>query len=239
MVMTATNLTEEEKLIVGQIRRFVEREVMPVASELEHGNEYPQALIDQMRQMGLFACVIPSEYGGLGLNFTTYAAIVEELSRGWMSLGGILNTHAIVSYMLTAYGTEEQRQRFLPAMATGEVRCGLTITEPDAGSDVQAIQTTVRHDGDGYLLNGTKMFVSNGRHGRLFAVLCKTDARAQPPHRGMSVLLMEKEGTPGLTVGREIEKLGYKGIDTTEFVFQDTRVPERNLLGGVEGQGFA
>ena len=231
-------LTEEQQLIVSEVRRFVEKEVIPVATELEHRDEYPTDLVEQLRGLGMFGATIPQEYGGLELPFSTYAAIVEELSRGWMSLGGILNTHTMVSWMIKTYGSEELRSRLLPQMATGERRCALCMTEPNAGSDLQAIQTRAVRDGDDYLLNGNKMWVSNGVHAKIFAVLTKTDPQATPPYKGMSVFIVEKETTPGMTVGRIIEKLGYKGIDTTEVAFEDARVPAGNLMGGKEGEGW-
>ncbi len=231
-------LTEEQQMIVSEVRRFVEKEVMPVATELEHADQYPADLIEQLRGLGMFGATIPTEYGGLALPFTTYAAIVEELSRGWMSLGGILNTHTMVSWMIRTYGSDEMKARLLPSMATGERRAGLCMTEPNAGSDLQAINMTAVRDGDDYVLNGTKMFVSNGVHGKLFAVLTKTDPKAKPAYTGMSTFIVEKETTPGMTVGRLIEKLGYKGIDTTELFFEDARVPAANLVGGQEGQGW-
>ncbi|MBI2912826.1 MAG: acyl-CoA dehydrogenase family protein, partial [Chloroflexi bacterium] len=235
---TLVTLTEEQQLIVSEVRRFVEKEVLPVAMELEHADEYPSGLVEQLKALGMFGATIPQVYGGLEIPFSTYSAIVEELSRGWMSLGGILNTHTMVSWMIKTYGSDEMKSRLLPVMATGERRAGLCMTEPNAGSDLQAINMTAVRDGDDYLLNGTKMFVSNGVHGKLFAVLVKTDPKAQPPYTGMSVFIAEKETTPGMTVGRIIEKLGYKGIDTTELIFEDARIPAANLVGGEEGQGW-
>jgi len=235
---TMATLPEEDQMIVAQVRRFVEREVMPVASELEHRDEYPHELVRKMKEMGIFGVAVPPEYGGLGLSLVTYAAIVEELSRGWMSLGGIVNGTVILSWMIKTFGTQDQKERFLPRMATGEIHCGICMTEPNAGSDLQSIQTVARRNGDTYVLNGTKMFVSNGIYGHLFAVLTKTDPQAQPPYRGMSTFLVEKDSTPGLTVGGQIQKLGYKGIDTTIFYFENAQVPAKNLLGGEEGQGW-
>lgn len=230
-------LTEEQQQIVRTIRTFVEREVMPVASDYEHRDEFPEPLVNQMKELGIFACTLPEEYGGLGLSFLTYAAIVEELARGWMSLGGIINTHVIVAHMIDQFGTSGQKERFLPKMAAGDIRGALCLTEPNAGSDVQAIQTTAVRDGDDYVLNGNKMFVTNGRRAGVYAVLTKTDPQAKPAHRGMTMFLVERD-TPGFSVGRDIEKLGYKGVDTTELIFQDARVPADNLLGGDEGRGF-
>lgn len=230
-------LDEERQMIVAEVRRFVEREVIPAAHELEKHDTYPVVLIEKLKTMGVFAATIAEEYGGLGLDFETYVQIVEELARGWMSLSGIVNTHVLVAYMIQRYGTAEQRQRFLPVMAQGEQRGGLCLSEANAGSDVQAITMTATRDGADYLLNGAKLWVTNGVNASIFAVLARTDPAARPPYRGMSIFLVEK-GTAGLSVGRSFEKLGYKGIDTAELVFDNVRVPSANLLGGVEGQGF-
>lgn len=227
---------EVREEIVNAVRRFVERDVMPVASELEHRNEYPQKLVDTMKELGLFGATIPPEYGGLGLDYTTYAMVVEELCRGWMSLSGVLNTHLMLGFMLRFHGTEEQRQRYLPAMARGEHRAALCLTEPHAGSDVQRIRTTATRKGDAYYLNGAKMFITNARTATLYATAAKTDKDANPPYKGISMFVVEKG--PGLTVSRDIEKLGYKGIETCEVVFEDHAVPVGNLIGGVEGEGF-
>ena len=232
-----TRVQGEQQQIIAEVRRFIDREVIPVASELEHRDEYPAEIIEQMKGLGLFAMTIPEKYGGLGLSFTIYASVVEELARGWMSLAGAVNTHVIVAYMIQNYGTEEQRERFLPKMVTGEKRAAFCLTEPNAGSDVQAILTTATKRGDEYIINGSKMFITNGRRAGVYAVLTKTDRQANPPYRGMSVFLLEP-GTPGFSVGRDIEKLGYKGLETTELIFQDAPVPAANLLGGSEGQGF-
>ena len=222
--------------IVAVVRRFVEREVMPVASELEHRNQYPHALVARMKELGLFGATIPPEFGGLGLDVATYARIVEELSRGWMSLSGVLNTHLMVAYLLREHGTPEQRERFLPAMARGEHRGALCLTEPHAGSDVQRIRTTAVRRGDVYVLNGSKMFITNARTATVYAIVAKTDPRAEPPYRGMSLFLGEKG--PGLSVSRDLEKLGYKGIETCEVHLENYEVPAANLLGGMEGKGF-
>jgi alkylation response protein AidB-like acyl-CoA dehydrogenase len=222
--------------IVSTVRRFVEREVVPVASELEHRNEYPHQLVERMKELGLFGATIPPEYGGLGLDVTTYAMVVEELCRGWMSLSGVLNTHLMLAFMLRTHGTDEQKGRYLPAMVRGEHRGALCLTEPHAGSDVQRIRTTATRRGDTYVLTGSKMFITNARYGTLYAIAAKTDPQADPPYRGISMFVGEKG--PGLTVGRDIDKLGYKGIETCEVHFEDYVVPARNLLGGTEGQGF-
>ena len=232
-----TTLDPEKQLIVDEVRRFVDREVIPVAHDLEQSDSYPSDLIEKLKKLGIFSATIPEAYGGLGLNFATYARIIEELSRGWMSLAGVVNTHILVAYMIQAYGTGDQRQRFLPAMAEGEKRGALCLSEANAGSDVQAITMTARRDGSDYVLNGSKLWVTNGARAGIFAVLARTDTGAQPSHRGMSLFLVEK-GVPGLSVGRTFEKLGYKGVETAELVFDAVRVPAANLLGGREGEGF-
>lgn len=222
--------------ILATVRRFVEREVLPVAGALEHRNEYPHALVERMKELGLFGATIPPEYGGLGLDVTTYAMVVEEICRGWMSLSGVLNTHLMLAFMLRVHGTADQKQRYLPAMARGEHRGALCLTEPHAGSDVQRIRTTAVRQGDVYLLNGSKMFITNARYGTLYAIAAKTDKDADPPYRGISMFVGEKG--PGVTVSRDLEKLGYKGIETCEVNFEDYAVPAGNLIGGKEGQGF-
>ena len=229
-------LSEAQRGIVNTIREFVRREVVPVAGCLEHADEYPFELVQRMKELGLFGATIPEDYGGLALDVTTYALVVEELCRGWMSLTGILNSHLIMAYMISAYGTREQKARYLPLMATGEKRGGICITEPDAGSDVQAITTRAIQDGDDYVVDGAKILISNGRQGNTFALLVKTDPAADPPRRGMSILIAEK--TTGFNVVRDIPKLGYKGLDTCELAFEDYRVPATNLIGGEEGKGF-
>ena len=232
--MTTANDMRQE--MVEAIRRFVEREVVPTASALEHRNEYPQALVDRMKELGLFGATIPTEFGGLGLDVSTYAMIIEELCVGWMSLSGVLNTHLLLAYMIRTHGSEALKQRYLPKMARGEFRGALCLTEAHAGSDVQRIRTTATRRGDAYVVNGSKMFVTNGRSGNLFALVCKTDPNAVPPHRGMSLFVAEKG--PGVTVSRDIAKIGYKGVDTVEIVFEDFHVPAENLLGGEEGHGM-
>ena len=223
--------------IIAEVRRFVEREVLPVAHDLEKSDTYPEDLVKKLAMLGIFGATIPESYGGLGMDFLTYTQIIEELSRGWMSLAGIINTHVLVAYMIATYGTEEQRSAFLPVMAEGERRAGICLSEANAGSDVQAITMTAEHVGDDYLLNGAKLWVTNGLHGSIFVVLARTDPHAQPPHRGMSLFLVER-GTPGLSAGRTFEKLGYKGVETAELVFDAVRVPATRLLGGKEGEGF-
>jgi len=223
--------------IVARVREFVESEVRPVAAELERADRYPHALVARMRELGLFGALVPTAYGGLGQDVTTYARIIEELCRGWMSLAGVINSHTMAALIVLDHGTDAQRARFLPRFARGEARGGLCLTEPHAGSDVQAIRTVARRrDGD-YVLNGTKMFVTNGREGNTFAVLAVTDSAVAPRHRGMSCFIVEK-GHPGLRVAQSIGKLGYKGVDTAELVFEDVVVPADHLVGGLEGRGF-
>ena len=219
------------------IRRFVEQDVIPVASDFEHRDEYPQGLVDIMKQLGLFGATIPADYGGLGLSFTTYARIIEELSRGWMSLSGVINSHLIMAFIIANAGTAEQKARFLPAMATGAKRGGLALTEPHAGSDVQSIRTVARRDGDDYRLTGNKMFITNARHGTMLAVAAKTDPNAKPAYAGISMFAVEKN-EQGPTVSRNLKKLGYKGIDTCEVVLDNLAVPAANLIGGAPGMGF-
>ena len=227
---------EVRQELIQTIRRFVEKEVIPVASDLEHRNEYPHALVERMKEFGLFGATIPAEFGGLGLDFTTYAMIIEELCVGWMSLSGILNTHLLLAYIIRIHGTEDQKKRYLPLLAAGEKRGALCLTEAHAGSDVQRIRTQAKRDGDFYVVNGTKMFVTNARQGTTYALVVKTNPQADPPHRGMSLFIADKG--PGITVSRDIGKIGYKGVDTCEVVFEDYRVPSANLLGGVEGRGM-
>lgn len=227
----------EQRQILSTIHRFVEREVKPVASDLEHRDEYPHALVARMQELGLFGAIIPTEYGGMGLSFTTYALIIEEICRGWMSLTGVLNSHLLFAHILALFGTEEQKRRLLPAMASGEKRGGLALTEPHAGSDVQRIRTTAKKRGDHYLITGSKMFITNARHGNILAVAAKTDPDADPAYAGISLFAAEK-GAPGLTVSRDIKKLGYKGLDTCELAFEDFPAPADALIGGAEGRGF-
>ena len=223
--------------IVETVRAFVDAEVRPVVGELEHADRYPEALVARMRELGLFGALVPAAYGGLGLDVTTYARVIEEVCRGWMSLAGVINSHTMAALIVLGHGTEAQRARFLPRLARGEARGGLCLTEPHAGSDVQAIRTTARRHGDDYVINGTKMFVTNGREGNTFALLAVTDPASSPRHRGMSCFIVEK-GHPGLRVAQSIGKLGYKGVDTAELVFEDYVVPADHLVGGVAGRGF-
>ncbi|MBV8733052.1 MAG: acyl-CoA dehydrogenase family protein [Acidobacteriia bacterium] len=227
----------EQELIISTVRKFVQNEVMPVASELDHRNEYPHALVRQMQEMGLFGLNIPEEFGGAAVNSTTLAMVFEEISRGWLGLAGVIGSNSVMCDVVVRFGTEEQKRRFLPAMAAGEKRGGICLTEPNAGTDLQNISTTAIGDGTVYRINGSKMWITNARHGNTFLLLAKTDPAAQPAHRGMSAFLFEK-GAPGLNVSRDIEKLGYKGVETCELHFDNFPVPRENLIGGIEGQGF-
>jgi alkylation response protein AidB-like acyl-CoA dehydrogenase len=241
--MIGLQLDDEQKAIIETVRDFVDREVIPVADDMEHRDEYPEKIVDQMKEMGLFGVTIPEEFGGLGQSLTIYALIVAELSRGWMSLSGIMNTHFMTGYLIRKHGTDDQKQKYLPVMATGEVRAALSMSEPGAGSDVASITCKALKDGEEYVVDGQKMWVTNGLRAGIVTLLCKTDPKADPPHRGISILLVEKKPdeekpAPGLVVGKNIPKLGYKGVETTELTFEGHRVPAAQLLGTEEGQGF-
>lgn len=237
-------LTEFQTEILDNVRRFVDREIIPNAQELEHSDTYPQAIVDQMREMGLFGLMIPDEYGGLGESLLTYALCVEELARGWMSVSGVINTHFIVAYMIRQHGTAAQKQHFLPRMATGEVRGAFSMSEPELGSDVAAIRTKAKRDADGnYVINGQKMWLTNGGSSTLVAALVRTEEGADKPHQNLTTFLVEKpagfgEVAPGLTIPGKIDKMGYKGIDTTELVFDDYKASADTVLGGAPGRGF-
>ena len=223
--------------VVVNVGTWVDKEVIPVASEFEHADEYPEPLVKGMSEMGLFGIKIPEKYGGLDLTFECYAGVCMELARGWMSLAGIINTHVLVGYAISEYGTEEQKQKYLPRLVEPEIRCALSITEPDAGSDAQAIKTTARRDGDDYIINGQKMWVTNGHRAGVYLVMVKTDPTAEPRHKGISAFLVDHD-TPGFIKGKKFDKLGYKGVETTELAFDDARVPATAVLGGQEGRGF-
>jgi len=237
-------LTDIQTEILKTVRVFVDNEILPVATKLEHADEYPTAIVEGMKELGLFGLTIPEEYGGLGESLLTYALVVEELARGWMSVSGIVNTHFIVAHMLVQHGTEEQRQRLLPKMATGEVTGAFSMSEPGCGSDVAAIKTkAVRRDDSSYLIDGQKMWLTNGATSTLVAVLVKTDTGAQSVYRNMTAMLVEKpagfgEVLPGLLVPGKIEKMGYKGVDTTELVFDGFEIDASQVLGGEPGRGF-
>ncbi|AFA75045.1 acyl-CoA dehydrogenase [Gordonia polyisoprenivorans VH2] len=238
-------LTDIQTDIVANVRRFVDTQIIPNAQELEHADAYPEEIVAGMREMGLFGLMIPEEYGGLGESLLTYALCVEELARGWMSVSGVINTHFIVAYMLRQHGTEEQKQRLLPRMATGEVRGAFSMSEPDLGSDVAAITTSAKRSDDGtYTINGAKMWLTNGASSTLVAALVRTDEGAEKPHHNLTTFLIEKpagfgEVVAGLTIPGKIDKMGYKGIDTTELIFDGYRTDAEHILGGTPGRGFA
>lgn len=237
-------LTELQTEIVHNVRTFVDKNVIPVAQDLEHADEYPQEIVDGMAAMGLFGLMIPEEYGGLGESLLTYALCVEELARGWMSVSGVINTHFITAYMIRQHGTDEQKQHFLPRMASGEVRGAFSMSEPDLGSDVAAIKTNAKRGADGdYTINGAKMWLTNGATSSLVAALVHTDEGQDKPHRNLTTFLIEKpagfgEVLPGLIIPRKIDKMGYKGIDTTELIFDGFHAGADDILGGVAGRGF-
>jgi alkylation response protein AidB-like acyl-CoA dehydrogenase len=238
-------LTEEQGELVKLVREFVNEQIIPVAQELEHKDEYPTQIVEGMKEMGIFGLMIPEEYGGLGESLLTYALCVEEIARGWMSVSGIINTHFIVAYMLLQHGTEEQKQKYLPKMATGEIRGAFSMSEPGLGSDVAAIKTKAVRDGesDNWTINGQKMWLTNGGSANLVAVLVKTDLGGKTPYKNMTTFLVEKEPgfgetAPGLTVPGKIDKMGYKGVDTTELVLDGYQTTSAQILGGEPGQGF-
>ena len=227
---------EQEQQMLDAIEKWLARDVRPHVLRLEHADEYPTAMVEQMKEMGLFGATISTTYGGLGLKAGTYAKIVEKISTTWMSLTGIFNSHLIMAACVERKGTEAQKLHYLPKFATGEIRGGLALTEPDAGTDLQGIKMRARKEGDDYVINGTKTWISNGIEGSCFALLVKTDASAEPAHKGMSCFIAEKG--PGFTVSKKLEKLGYKGIDSAELIFQDYRIPASKLIGGQEGRGL-
>ena len=235
--MVTRTSEDDRKQIVNTVREFVKRDVEPIASAYDNDDIYPHELIPKLQELGLFGITIPIEYGGMELDFTTFAMIFEEISKGWMSLSGIIGTHHVLSHIVSIYGTDEQKERILPRMATGELRGGLALTESDAGSDAQNISTTAHKDGEEYVINGRKMFISNGENGNVFALMAKTNPEANPAHRGISCFIFEKP-VAGFKVGQHIDKLGYRGIDTCELLFDDCRIPIENLIGGQEGRGF-
>jgi alkylation response protein AidB-like acyl-CoA dehydrogenase len=230
-------LSDEENMLVETVRAFIDREVKPAVREVEHANEYPEAWIDQMKHIGIYGLAIPDEYGGSPVSMPCYVEVTQELSRGWMSLAGAMGGHTVVAKLLTLFGTEDQKQKYLPAMATGELRATMALTEPGGGSDLQNMATTALPDGDELVVNGSKTWISNARRSGLIALLCKTDPAATPRHTGISVLLVEHG--PGLTVSRDLPKLGYKGVETCELSFDGYRVATSAILGGQPGQGFS
>jgi alkylation response protein AidB-like acyl-CoA dehydrogenase len=230
-------LDAEETAIVEVVRDFVDREVRPVAQELDHTNTYPEELIEQLKALGIFGLAIPEPWGEVAVSAPCYAAVTEELARGWMSLAGAMGGHTVVAKLLVAFGSTEQKDHYLPRMATGEVRATMALTEPGGGSDLQALRTTARRDGDGYVVNGSKTWITNARRSDLVALLCRTDPEADPAHRGISIVLVEKG--PGFEISRDLPKLGYKGVESCELSFDDFRTPASSLLGEEEGHGFA
>jgi hypothetical protein len=230
-------MNTEEQAIVQVVREFVDHEVRPVVRELEHANTYPEKLIEQMKELGIYGLAVPEPWGEVAVSMPCYALVTAELARGWMSLAGAMGGHTVVAKLLAAFGTREQQDRYLPRMATGEIRATMALTEPGGGSDLQAMTTVARRDGDTYVVDGAKTWISNARRSQLIALLCKTDPAAEPKHRGVSILLVEHG--PGLTVSQDLPKLGYKGVESCELVFDGYRAPVDALLGGAEGRGFA
>ncbi|MFF0373183.1 acyl-CoA dehydrogenase family protein [Actinoplanes missouriensis] len=230
-------LSDEQRMFRDVLRDFVDREIRPVAGEWEASGRYPTEIVETMREMGLFGLTVPEEYGGLGADMVSFALTFEEIAKGWMGIAGILGSHSLSCWLVARHGTADQKARYLPDLATGKRRTGIALTEPDAGTDLQGITTTAVRDGDHYVLNGRKTWITNARHADPLPVLCKTDASAEPAHKGMSVILVEA-GTPGFTVERDLPKLGYKGTESCEVLLEDARVPATRLLGGVEGRGM-
>ncbi len=230
-------LDDEERAVVATVRAFVDREVRPVVRGLEHADTYPEQLIEQMKALGIFGLAIPAPWGEAPVSMPCYVQVTSELARGWMSLAGAMGGHTVVAKLLLAFGTREQQDHYLPRMATGEVRATMALTEPGGGSDLQAMTTRARRDGEEYVVTGSKTWITNSRRSQLIALLCKTDPQASPAHRGISILLVEHG--PGLTVSADLPKLGYKGVESCELTFTDYRTPVTSLLGGVEGRGFA
>jgi len=230
------SLSEEEQWIVKAVRDWVDRDVKPQVQELEHANEYPEKLIEQMKELGIYGLAIPAPWGDAPVSMPCYVGVTEQLSRGWMSLAGAMGGHTVVAKLILAFGTDEQKDKYLPRMATGEVRATMALTEPGGGSDLQAMGTVATKVDGGYRIRGSKTWISNARRSQLIALLCKTDPKATPKHQGISILLVEHG--PGLTVSRDLPKLGYKGVESCELAFDDYFAPEDALLGGVEGKGF-
>lgn len=230
-------LSEEEQAIIEVVRDFVNRDVKPVVQELDHTNTYPEKLIEQMKQLGIFGLAIPKPWGEVRVSTPCYALVTEELARGWMSLAGAMGGHTVVAKLILDYGTQEHKDTYLPRMATGELRAAMALTEPGGGSDLQAMLTTASRVGDEFVINGSKTWITNARKADLIALLCKTDPAAKPAHKGISILLVEKG--PGFSISRDLPKLGYKGVESCEISFDDFHVPASSLLGEVEGQGFA
>ena len=231
----STGFNDEEAIILDSIDNFIKHDILPTAHALEYGDTYPSEIVEKMKEMGLFGAIIDPEYGGVGLSVKTYAKIIEKISEAWMSVSGVLNSHLIMATAVQRFGTDEQKRKWLPRFASGELRGGVALTEPDAGTDLQAIRTRAVRDGDDYIVNGSKTWITNALYGNCLALLVKTDPHAQPRHKGMSLFIAEKG--EGMTV-RKLEKLGYRGIDTNEIAYDNYRVPAENLIGGVEGKGL-
>jgi alkylation response protein AidB-like acyl-CoA dehydrogenase len=238
---TLLERTDEQKAITEMVRQFVDEKIIPTAEEFDHEDKFPEAIVEQMKELGLFGVTIPEDYGGMGLDLTTYAMIVEELSRGWISISGVVNTHFIGSYLLLKFGTDEQKDYFLPKMATGEIRAAFSLSEPEVGSDVQGIKSTAKKSNGEWEINGQKMWVTNGLLSGVVFVLVKTDPKADPPYKGMTCFICEKEPgadeVPGLTIPPKIQKMGYKGVESTELVFDGFKVGDDRVLGGPDGVG--
>ncbi|MCX8564886.1 acyl-CoA dehydrogenase family protein [Mycolicibacterium mucogenicum] len=231
-----TTLSAEEAFLIQTVREFIDREVKPTVQEVEHANEYPDKWIEQMKAIGIYGLAVPEEFGGAPVSMPCYAQVTQELARGWMSLAGAMGGHTVVAKLLTLFGTEEQKQTYLPKMATGEVRATMALTEPGGGSDLQAMTTVAKTDGDDLVITGAKTWISNARRSQLIALLCKTDPTAQPKHKGISIVLVEHG--PGLTVSRDLPKLGYKGVESCELAFDNYRISASAILGGTPGKGF-
>ncbi|WP_111509076.1 acyl-CoA dehydrogenase family protein [Mycobacterium kyogaense] len=236
--MAVHMLTDEEVMLVETVRSFIDREVKPSVREVEHANTYPEAWIEAMKQIGIYGLAVPDEYGGAPVSTRCYVLVTQELARGWMSLAGAMGGHTVVAKLIALFGTEEQKQKYLPAMATGELRATMALTEPGGGSDLQNMTTLARAGGDDLIISGAKTWISNARRSGLIALLCKTDPAAEPKHKGISIVLVENPA-PGLTVSRDLPKLGYKGVESCELSFDDCRVPATAILGGAPGKGFA
>jgi len=230
-------ISEQQAAFQDLLREFTKRSIQPVAREWEQSGRYPEEIVDEMRAMGLFGMLVPEAYGGIDIDAISYAIVFEELSKAWMGVAGILGSHSLSTWMLARFGLEAQKRRWLPDLATGVRRSGIALTEPGAGSDLQGIASVARRSGDHYVLNGTKTWITNARHADPLPVLVKTDPAAQPPHKGMTIIFVEKD-TPGFEVGKDLDKLGYKGPESSEVFFNDCRVPAENVLGGVEGRGL-
>ncbi|MRG84840.1 acyl-CoA dehydrogenase family protein [Salinibacillus xinjiangensis] len=235
--MSLYELNEEQQQVLDMVRDFCEKEIKPVARELDHSDEYPTEIVEKMKELGFFGFTVPEEYGGIGLDYVTYSLVVEEITRHWMSVSGIINSHLIMCYIIEKFGTDEQKDKFLPKLASGEFRGGLALSEADAGTDVQNMSTKAKKSGDQYIVNGSKMWITNARHGNTFILAAKTDTEVTPRYKGISLFIIQK-GHEGFQVQRDIDKLGYKGVKTCELVFEDFEVPANQLIGGEEGKGF-